>query len=305
MEKKDEQKNKESVFIQILKIIKTILKMIIATTFVFCTPFILPVILKILIQSKIFENVEEFNAIANSFYNNYTIVYIVITILILLWFFYKWEDVKKIIKSIHLSIKHGDTSLDAEAILNDELEENKNKIEITHDMQKVPGSDDSNSAAKILKETDTSKKNHIDVILLNESIKESSNINRKLMMEKLNIKQNEENLNIRQLEEENRNLRYYAAYNIINNATKEVLLEMYDKKYIELDDFRIKIINQDYKEQDYTTKNITEALKLAYSRFETIYRSLKFLNIVEPSEDNKIIQLTSDGKMFVKEYLKK
>ena len=65
MEKKDEQKNKESIFIQILKILKTILKMIIATTFVFCTPFILPVILKILIQSKIFENIEEFNAIAN------------------------------------------------------------------------------------------------------------------------------------------------------------------------------------------------------------------------------------------------
>lgn len=303
MERKGKPKERKSIFIQILKIIKTILKMIIATTFVFCAPFILPIILKLLIKNNIFENVDEFNAIANSFYNNYTVVYIVITILILLWFFYKWEDVKKLVKSIHFSVKHGDTSVDAEAMLNNQLEENKNKIEITHDMQKVPGSDDSNNAAKILKEANTSKKNDIlEERNKNNTKKENYIINQNInLMEKSYI----DKINVKSLELENRNLRYYAAYNIIDNETKEVLLEMYENKYIQLDEFRKKIVKQDYKENDNKSINITESLKLAFSRFETIYRSLKFLNIVEPSEDNKIIQLTSDGKRFVEEYLKK
>lgn len=36
---------------------------------------------------------------------------------------------------------------------------------------------------------------------------------------------------------------------------------------------------------------------------ETIFNGLKFLNIIEPSENNSEIMLTNEGKKFVEEYI--
>ena len=45
--------------------------------------------------------------------------------------------------------------------------------------------------------------------------------------------------------------------------------------------------------------------KIAQNKYDTIYDGLKFLNIIEPSEDDTIIKLTKEGKEFVEKYIEK
>ena len=40
-----------------------------------------------------------------------------------------------------------------------------------------------------------------------------------------------------------------------------------------------------------------------HNKYETILNGLKFLNIIVPSENDNELQLTSDGKKFVEEYI--
>ena len=90
------------------KVFISILKMIMAIFIVFIMPFILPILLKILLNLKIFGNINEFKEIIGLFGNTYILIYILIGIVILLWFFYNFDGVKKIVKNMNIAFTFGD-----------------------------------------------------------------------------------------------------------------------------------------------------------------------------------------------------
>ena len=93
---------------------------------------------------------------------------------------------------------------------------------------------------------------------------------------------------------------------MINAEAKSLLHIIYNEKYIEKDKFKSRII-QGYKKRN--KKNIKfskkEINKIARNKYDTIYDGLKFLNIIEPSEDDKIVKLTEKGRNFVEKYIEK
>lgn len=258
-----------------LQIVKTIGKMFITILLISITPFILPLLLKLFIYMKIFESVDEFKNIINIFYNVFPIIYIFIMIVILLWFFYKWEDVKKAFRELKIKFQYRGLELSKESAL-DEVRENEEKNEIIQNLKPKNKQKDSNIS-----------KNEIQKILFSkEDKKEALSCN------------NDE------LEQENKNLKFYAAYNIINVETKQLLHIIYNEKYIESERFKNTIIKgytkRNKKNVKFSKRDINQ---IAQSKYKTILEGLKFLNIIEPSEDDKDIKLTSEGREFVEKYI--
>lgn len=263
-----------------LKTICSILKMLLAIIVIFLIPFILPIIFKILVNMKIFTNIEEFETIVNALNNMYTIVYVAIGIVMLLWFFHKWADIKEIIKNMRFSLKFGDKSFSAERIVNEELKNTNEQKDFIN---------------KLSQENKTS----------------DSEITMKEIKEKLGLTTNQhkakcKECNKDELQEENVKLRNFAAYNMLNSEARSLLHVIYYEKYIETDKFKSRII-QGYKRRN--KKNIkfskNDINKIAQNKYDTIYYGLKFLNIIEPSEDDKTLKLTQDGKRFVEKYIEK
>ena len=93
---------------------------------------------------------------------------------------------------------------------------------------------------------------------------------------------------------------------MINTEAKSLLHIIYNEKYIDTDKFKSRII-QGYKKRN--KKNVKfakkEIDKIARNKYDAIFDGLKFLNIIEPSEDDKTIKLTQDGKKFVEKYIEK
>ena len=127
-----------------------------------------------------------------------------------------------------------------------------------------------------------------------------------LIKERDKLKEKCKECNRDEIENENRNLRFFAAYNILNVETKSLLHSIYNEKYIKAYNFKSRII-QGYTRRN--KKNIkfskTDINKIANSKYVTIYEGLKFLNIIEPSEDDKDIKLTTECKIFVEKYIEK
>lgn len=261
----------------IYKKIITIIKMIIAMAIVFFTPFVLPIILKLLINNKVFQNIEEFNTIANSFYNFFPVIYIIITIIILLWFFYKGNAIKEFLESHDVLFNFGDKSISAKKHVEEEIKESNKKIKIIDDIKTDSKADDSKIAIE-----------EAQKLLFSNNKKDNNCIK----------------CDVSQLEKENRNLRYYAAYNIINAETKKILNKIYNTRYISANEFKNRIIHEYININKKTIKlSKKDIYKIANSKCKTIYEGLKFLNIIEPSEDDKKIKLTMEGKKFVEEYI--
>lgn len=263
-----------------LKTFESILKMILVIIVIFLIPFILPIIFKILVNMKVFTSIEEFKNIANTLNNMYTIIYIAIGIVMLLWFFHKWEDIKEIIKNMRFSLNFGDKSFSAERVASEELKNINEQKDFIN---------------KLSQENRTS----------------DSEITMKEIKEKLGITANQsktkcKECNKEELKEENVKLRNFAAYNMLNSEARSLLHVIYNEKYIETEKFKSKII-QGYKRRN--KKNIkfnkNDINKIAQNKYDTIYDGLKFLNIIEPSEDDKTLKLTQDGKRFVEKYIEK
>ena len=75
---------------------------------------------------------------------------------------------------------------------------------------------------------------------------------------------------------------------------------------MELNEFK-NILITNFKNRNKKNKNLSNVQKNEYAnnKYETIKNGLQFLNIIEISDDNKTITLTSYGKTFVKEYIEK
>lgn len=268
-----------------IKAIWYLLKIIIVVFFIFFTPFLIPLMFKLLIYFNLFESINEIKDIFNVLNNKYTLVYLCIGVLILLCYFHKFTDIKNGIVEIFKKIKKatlswGDKTLSWETA----------KEEIT----------DANEHKKVLKE------------FMKENYKIDTGSSIEEMQQLLGLRKNSdskikcEECNKKEIQEENIKLRNFAAYNMLNRDAKNILHTIYNEKYIKKDQFKSKIIqgykNRNRKNIKFTKKDID---RIARNKCDTIYDGLKFLNIIEPSEDDKIITLTKEGKEFVEKYIEK
>lgn len=260
------------------KFFRTILKMISTLCLIFLTPFILPLFLKIFLWLGWFKDINEFEEILKIFYSIYPLIYIAITIILLLWFFHKWDDIKNFFTNRELSLKFGNNEISSKRV--QEVVE-KNEIN-----------------KKIIQEN---TKDVDNTEIINEAKKEFG-----LLKNTHSTTYECEKCNKKEIEKENDNLRFFAAYNLINFETKGILHSIYNENFMEADKFK-KIIIDGYKKRN--QKNIKfrkkDINKIADSKYETIYNGLKFLNIIEPSENDSEIKLTAAGKKFVKKYIEK
>lgn len=258
---------------------KSLLKMSIAVITIFMIPFIPALILKVFINFQFFIDIDEFKNMMNIFNNIYVISYIVIGIVILLWFFHKWSDIKKAFQDMNFTISIGDKKISAEHV----KEEMKHVDEQKEFINKIMKENNNNESANIIKEV----KSQLGIS------KDKSN--------KKCIECNKE-----EIKEENERLRYFATYNVINAEARRLLHIMYNEKFIARNTFRSRII-QGYKKRNKRNIKFTkkEINKIAENKYDTIFEGLKFLNIIEPSEDDEILKLTQDGKKFVEKYIEK
>ena len=257
----------------------SVLKMMIVILIIFIIPFLLPLILKLFLKINVFVDVSEFKDIANIFNNMYIFIYILLGIGILLWFFHEWSTIKEIIKNMNFSFTFGNNKISAEHVREEMDNINQQKEFIN----------------KISKEVNNDSENTINEAKLLLGIDKRNNTKKEC-----------KECNKGELEEEISKLRDFATYNMINTEAKSLLHIIYNEKYIDTDKFKSRII-QGYKKRN--KKNVkftkTEIDKIARNKYDTIFEGLKFLNIIEPSEDDKTIKLTQEGKKFVEKYIEK
>lgn len=267
-----------------MKIIWAILKMIFTMLIIFVIPFVLPIMFKILVKLGIFINIEEFEKIIGIFNNIYTLIYIGAGVIILFYFFHGWDNfkltVKDILKGLKGSLQFGDKTISFETAKEEikDIKEQRQFIDMLSNENKTADSENSMSEMKQL--LGISKNNG------------------------KNIKCDECNKN--EIQEENMKLRNFATYNMLNKEARDLLHIIYCEKYIPINQFRSRII-QGYKRRNKRNVKIAkkDIDKIARNKYNTIYEGLKFLNIIEPSEDDETIKLTQEGKKFVEKYIEK
>lgn len=260
------------------KIILPILKLLFVIGIIFCIPFILPVIGKLLINAGFFSDFSEFEKIGNFFNNWYSLSYIGLGIFLLFFSFNKFEGIKTFFGSRDWLINLREMIISS-----------------------------SKSNNEVLKKADEQKAfiTKID----KDSKKIESNVAQHEMQLKLGLSENKaisncSDCNRVDLERENLKLREFATYRVLNQDAKSLLHIIYNENFIETDKFKNKIIkgyNRKYRNNKKMPQNV--ANKLANKKYENMLDGLKFLNIIEPSEDDKILKLTTEGKTYVEKYI--
>lgn len=263
-----------------LKMVGTVLKIIAIILVVFSLPFVIPIILKLLLNHGIFSSLEEIKEIIDIFNNKYTVIYICMGIVLIAIYFHKLDGFKELLKGMKLKVEHGDNSLSAELAKAEVHESEKEKETVT-------------------KLIDSDK--DLDTTMFNKEVRQA-----------LGIQENKGKItkcsecDKTEIEKENVKLRNFAAYNMLNRDAKIALHVIYNENYMNKEEFKNQII-KGYKRRN--KKNIKLAKqdinKIAQNKSDTIFDGLKFLNIIEPSEDDTIIKLTKEGKKFVEKYIEK
>jgi hypothetical protein len=267
-----------------LKMIGTIFKIAAIILVVFSLPFIIPIFFKLLIHLKVFDNINEIKDIINVFNNKYTLIYIAIGIIVIIIYFHKWDGFKEkiyeLVKRMKLNLTAGDKSLSTE-FTQDVINESEIKKE---------------TISKII-----SDNKDVDTAMFNEEVRQSLGI-KKNKIHNINCSECDK----KNIENENVKLRNFAAYNMLNKDAKILLHVIYNEKFIEKEKFKDQMI-RGYKRRNKKNINLAkkDINKIAQNKSDTIYDGLKFLNIIEPSEDDKIIKLTQEGKKFVEKYIEK
>lgn len=266
-----------------MKILWATLKMILTILIIFAIPFVLPIMFKILVKLGAFANIEEFKNIIDVFNNKYTLIYIGIGIIILYCFFHGWNDLKTTIRDMFKGLKgsfqFGDKTISFETA-----------------QEAVKDSSEQKNFIKMISQENKS----IDSESTMQEIKAELGIGSKPKNKEC------KECNKNELQEENAKLRNFAAYNMLNIEARSLLHVIYNENYIETDKFKSRII-QGYKRRNKKNVKITKSdiNKIAENKYDSIYEGLKFLNIIEPSEDDKTIKLTKEGKKFVEKYIEK
>lgn len=270
MEKKKTKLKK----IKIQKTIFATIKLLCAIILILITPFILPVMLKILISCKVFESIEQFKEFADVFNNGYSLISIIVIILLLMWFFYNWDKVEEFLKDKDIEFKWGDKGFSAKKHVSEEIKENNEKTKIAYDIRYEKNNEKSDNAKEELIERFSNNKKSVH------------------------------NQHDNQLAEDRRKIRFSAAYNIINADEKYLLDRMYEKGYMWKDAFKDEVMYGYMINMHQKGLSKKEIYDLAESKYNALFMNLMLYDIIEPAEDERVIQLTSDGEKFVKEYIR-
>ena len=267
-----------------LKIAVLVLKIIVTILVVFSVPFIIPLFLKLLLNWGAFENLEQLKEIIGIFNNKYTLIYICIGGGLILFYFHKWDGAKgtliEFLKGLKASYSHEGKTISFE-IAKEEMNNFKEHKEFMNELIEDSKAQDSRNLIQEMQQklgivgTETDKNKCIDC-------------------------------NKSEIQEENIKLRNFATFNMLNKEARELLHIIYCEKYISINQFRSRII-QGYKKRNKRNVKITkkDIDKIAKNKYNTIYDGLKFLNIIEPSEDDETIKLTQEGRKFVEKYIEK
>ena len=253
-----------------------ILKMFICIIIVIFIIFIFPIIVRFLIYVNLYNSLEEFKMYFDLFLNQYFLILFGIVLLGVIIvvgnknFIMNWLDNRDI------SFKHKE--MEAEFKKSEMVEESAKKKEIIHEFN-----------------TETGINNKTTMLEVKEELSDDA-------VSKTAKKTDE----VEFLENENNNLRFYSAYNIINKKAKELLNIIYCDKSMELETFKNRLICS-FKNRNKRNKNLNKSqiIEYANNKYETIKEGLQFLNIIEISDDDKTITLTRYGKEFVEKYIEK
>ncbi len=253
---------------------------------IFSFPLILPIMLKLLVDYSVFNDVQDFQNYNNIFLNKYAIIYLIIGILLFSNHLGKLgEFIKETIRRVtHVDMDLGSgKKISAELYEKRMLEESNQNKEISKEIiEDYKVSETQNSIIQDIKNSNPT-----------DSIKKQTNITNNVCAD----------CDKKLLEEENKNLRNFAAYNILDRETKNILIEIYHSEQIEIERFSDILIKK-YRRRNNRTLTARTSRLLAENQCESIISKLKFLEIIEISEDNKLIRLTQKGKAFIKEYIK-
>ena len=270
---------------------KQIIYILLILTIIFSVILILPAISKILINFKLFESFDELNSYISIYNNKYSIMFIVMGIIIMIFIFGDKEKIIEMLGQFSFMIKHGDTSVSITKA--DEFKDTESKKKLTEALY-------DESKENLKKEENENSKESIQKI---KSILDLSNSKNKSKKKKKNEIDETKKVN-ENLKDENDSLRFYATYNIINKKTKELLMQIYYEKCIEQSRFK-EVLIKNFQKNNKNNRNISKnnLRKYANDKYETIFKGLNYLKIIDLSEDNNEIRLTEKGKKFVDEYI--
>lgn len=259
-----------------------VLKIIICIVLIILLPFAFPLIARFFIHIHLYENLEIFKEYMNIFLNKYFLMMLGIILAGLLFIICDKEAIKKWIDERDFLAKFKDAQFEAKR--NDIIDESNKKKNFINSLSSNNQNNDKNITSEVQEE--------LKLIKSEQNKKDKNNKNN--------------NNEIQMLKDENNNLRFYSAYNIINQKTKELLNVVYCDKSMKLEDFKNALIRS-FKNRNKRNKNLTNSQKNEYAnnKYDTIKDGLQYLNIIEISDDNKTITLTQYGKEFVEKYIEK
>lgn len=254
------EKNKKIYVRNFIYLIKKITFALICVLFILFFSFIYPMVSNFLISQKIIENIEQLEKYIGIF-KGFNVLTIIIIVLLII----HENDIsipelmQKLFSNFDLSLKNKDTELS-----------------LTHNTQKQVQYE----AIKMAQDT---KKVVQDGILLEKTEKD------------INIKCNE--CKKEEIISENESLRYFSAYRITNKYSQELLIEIRNHKKIKITDFESNM--REYYNR--TIKNMGRKRKEDFinKKIEDLLRDLRFINIIEYSEDDLFLVLTANGEEFV------
>ena len=238
--------------------------------------FSFPLFTRFLIHIHLYNNIEEFKMYLEVFLNPQFIWILAIILIGTIIVFLNKDNLTKWLNERDILAKHKDTEV------------------------KIKRPDWVEDAYK--------KKNFVDNFEQEENLDTkiiTSEVKKVLVNQEKKNKEDKMENKIKLLESENSYLRFYAAYNIINKKTKELLNIMYCEKSIKQKDFKQRL-EHSYIDKNRNNNNINkkDLKKYATNKYETILKGLLYLEIIELT-DNEIesIALTQYGKEFVEKYI--
>lgn len=252
-----------------------ILKIIICIVIIIIFPFIFPLLTRLFMHIHLYNDIEEFRNYMNVFFNWHFIIILLIGLIAVYFIICDKDRLINWLEQRDIKFNFKGASIESKA--NEIIDESDKKKRFV---------DNFNSNTEI--DTKTIKQE------LNEELKGNN---------KKKTKKTKDENNIEVLQNENNNLRFYSAYNIINRKTKELLNAIYCEKSMEVTTFKEKLINS-FKNRNKKNKNLTKTQinEYANNKYETIKDGLQYLDIIEIRDDETII-LTQYGKEFVKKYI--
>lgn len=241
---------------------------VIIIALVLLLPFIYPIFAKVLIKIGAFKEIDEISKSISIFKEFYWIIISGIVVAIILYFTHNKEFLQKILSSVSsIAVKNGDNELLLKFMQDGYKKEVKDNIE------------DSKKQAKEL---------------LSNLSKYGEQLS---LVTKIESTENKENREIEKIKEERDNMRIFVADRITNKCCKNILKKISSNGKIEVEKFREELENY-YKK---SIKNIHGKKKETYiiNKVNELLSNLKYLNIIEYSEDDNYIILTKDGMEFV------